>query len=98
MLNFVDKMSLLSHYTTYDGLRGISTSKAFWATNFLDLNDTSEFFFAWGKIFEAASEIFISMISETTRQAEINIGIIRDNAKKQIIEVADQEMVMEIYI
>ncbi|NTW55272.1 MAG: DUF2971 domain-containing protein [Chlorobaculum sp.] len=81
-------MSLLSHYTTYDGLKGISTTKAFWATNFLDLNDTSEFSFAYGKLFEAASEIFIGLIPEKKRQAGIDIEIIRDNAINKIKEFA----------
>jgi hypothetical protein len=30
------------------GLLGIAQSKSLWATNFLNLKDTSEYFYAWG--------------------------------------------------
>lgn len=40
-------MWLLSHYTSRSGLEGIAKSRALWATNFLDLKDSSEFFYAW---------------------------------------------------
>jgi hypothetical protein len=42
--------TLLSHYTTEAGLLGIAKSKNSWATNFLSLNDTSEYFYAWAAI------------------------------------------------
>src|SRR5215218_9940433 len=43
-------MSLLSHYTSEAGLLGIARSKNLRATNFLSLNDTTEYFFAWAAI------------------------------------------------
>lgn len=40
-------MKRLSHYTSPTGLRGISSSGTFWATNFLTVEDQSELFYGW---------------------------------------------------
>jgi hypothetical protein len=41
---------LLSHYTNRAGLEGIAQSGSLWATNFLSLNDETEYFYAWKEI------------------------------------------------
>lgn len=47
---------LLSHYTSRSGLEGIASTATLWATNFLTVNDTSEYFYAWREIHSAAIE------------------------------------------
>jgi hypothetical protein len=41
---------LLSHYTNRAGLEGITSTGTLWATNFLMLNDSAEYFHAWEQI------------------------------------------------
>jgi len=55
-------MALLSHYTTRAGLEGIANSGIFWATSLLDLNDTSEYFYAWDALLDGAKELFLPQV------------------------------------
>lgn len=63
-------MTLLSHYTNRAGFEGIAKSKAFWATNFMDLNDSSEFFYGWNFINRAAA----SMVMELIPSEKLRVG------------------------
>lgn len=47
-------MALLSHYTSEAGLIGIVRSQTLWATEFLSLNDDSEFVYALRALYEKA--------------------------------------------
>lgn len=66
-------MTLLSHYTTRAGLEGIAQTKAFWATNFLRLNDNSEFFYGWQHIIHSAYKMVMSQIPDAKKQTGCDI-------------------------
>lgn len=79
-------MALLSHYTTRAGLEGIAETKVFRATSFLDLNDRSEFFYAWKELLAGTKEIFLPRVPEAIRPA----GIDFDRVMNQVsIELRD---------
>jgi Protein of unknown function (DUF2971) len=61
-------MSLLSHYTNRTGLEGIATSGTLWATNFLEVNDTSEYFYAWSAILRDAGAVALQQVPEDLKQ------------------------------
>jgi hypothetical protein len=60
---------ILSHYTDRNGLEGIAQSKAFWATNFLNVNDTTEYFFAWKRIIRHALGEMLSQLPDDLKRA-----------------------------
>lgn len=76
-------MTLLSHYTTLAGLEGIAKTRSFWATNFLNVNDTSEFFYGWHQINKAALEIVMELIPDAKKQPGHDIETICENTTKQ---------------
>jgi len=51
-------MTILSHYTSRSGLEGIASTKTLWASNFLDLKDSSEFTYAWHELQKGALKLF----------------------------------------
>lgn len=53
---------LLSHYTTREGLIGIGSSQALWATNFLHMNDRAEVTYAFGELLAGALDHFASRL------------------------------------
>lgn len=63
-------MKMLSHYTNRQGLEGILKTETIWATHFLDLNDSSEYFYAWDALACRAAEYFYSRIPEEMRPEE----------------------------
>lgn len=66
-------MTLLSHYTSRAGLEGIAKTRTFWATSALNVNDTSEFFYAWFELNKAAATQFMEMIPPDKRQAGYDV-------------------------
>jgi hypothetical protein len=64
---------ILSHYTDRGGLEGIARSKAFWATNFLNVNDTTEYFFAWKQIIGHALDAMLSQLPVDLKRADIDL-------------------------
>lgn len=85
-------MSLLSHYTSESGLLGIAQSKALWATNFLNLNDTSEYFYAWGAIQKHALRNAFAAIPDDRKQPHFNVESHAAEANKKFrahIQVMD---------
>lgn len=58
---------ILSHYTSERGLIGIVRSQSLFATSFLDLNDTSEFFFALSVVVREAVEKALQFVPEEIR-------------------------------
>jgi len=58
---------VLSHYASERGLIGIVRSQALFATNFLDLNDSSEFFYALRIIVEESVQKALQLIPEEIR-------------------------------
>lgn len=66
-------MALLHHYTCLNGLEGIANSQTLWATRFLDLNDSSEFIYAWKKIYCSAIETLRKIIPLDIQNLECDI-------------------------
>ena len=66
-------MALLSHYTSREGLEGIAQSKRFRATNFLQLNDASEYFYAWEILQKEALRVTISRMPEGAVPATVDL-------------------------
>ena len=64
---------VLSHYTDRGGLEGIAQSKAFWATNFLSVNDTTEYFFAWKKIMRHALDAMLSKLPDSLKRPDFDL-------------------------
>jgi hypothetical protein len=61
-------MPLLSHYTTRVGLEKIARTETLWATNFLDLNDETEFFYGFGSLSNAAIHMVMGLIPDENRR------------------------------
>lgn len=59
---------MLSHYTSRAGLEGILDTETLWATNFLELNDSSEFFFAWEALQRHAAAYLKARIPDDLKQ------------------------------
>lgn len=76
-------MSLLSHYPNLAGLEGIARTRTFWATNFLELNDTSEFFYGWHQLYKTAIENVLALIPDDKKLAGHNIEATCENVTKQ---------------
>jgi len=76
-------MSLLSHYTNRAGLEGIATTRTFWATNFMEVNDTSEFFYGWHQLYKAAIENVMDLIPDDKKIAGYNIETTCENVTNQ---------------
>jgi len=79
-------MPLLSHYTTRVGLEGIAETRTFWATNFLSLNDTSEFFYGWHQLMKTALEMAMALIPDEKKQTGYDIETLSENATSQFKE------------
>ncbi len=77
-------MPLLSHYTTRAGLEGIARTKAFWATNFLDLNDRSEFFCSFGSLSDAAIKTVMGLIPDESKRKINDLETDSREAVKQL--------------
>lgn len=65
---------LLSHYTDRAGLEGIAASRSFWATNFLDVNDTSEFLFSFSLLVQDAVEQALAKIPTGLRRTDYDLA------------------------
>jgi hypothetical protein len=63
----------LSHYTTRAGLEGMAASKAFWATNFLDVNDTSEFLYAWTIVMRDAAALALEKVPSEMKRPDYDM-------------------------
>lgn len=73
-------MKLLSHYTQRAGLEGIARDGALRATNFLDLEDTSEFFYAWSQIRAISRDLARQEIKDVEDQLGLTTdGLLNDN-------------------
>jgi hypothetical protein len=66
-------VALLSHYTTKDGLEGIAKSKTLRATSFLQLNDPSEYFYAWEILQRGALRLAIEKMPPGLIPATVDI-------------------------
>jgi hypothetical protein len=60
-------MQLLSHHTSERALIGIVRSQSLWATEFLTLNDSTEFVFALSALYEVALTMTLPSIPEELR-------------------------------
>jgi len=77
-------MPLLSHYTTHAGLKEIARTRTLWATNFLDLNDKSEFFYSFGFLSNAAIQMVMGLIPDENRRKINNLEGDSTRAVKQL--------------
>lgn len=55
-------MTLLSHYTSRTGFEGIARTGTLWATDFMNVTGTSEYFYAWNAIQRRAMEYAIARV------------------------------------
>jgi hypothetical protein len=76
-------VALLSHYTTREGLEGIAKSKTFRATSFLQLNDTTEYFYAWEILQREALRIAIERMPTGSIPATTDVGTLAANSTAQ---------------
>jgi hypothetical protein len=60
-------MKLLSHYTSEQGLVSIIRSQTLWATEFLSVNDKTEYLYALSAIYEAAYRGMLGRVPEDLR-------------------------------
>jgi hypothetical protein len=74
---------LLHHYTNSQGLLGIANSKSFWATNFLQMNDGEEFFYAWDKIQQYAYDYVRTRIPADLMRPEVHLEQSKEKFLKQ---------------
>lgn len=66
-------MTTLSHYTSRAGLEGICRTGTLWATNFLTVNDRTEFFYTWKMLQRAAFEYALQRIPEEHRAHDFDM-------------------------
>src|SRR3954453_801521 len=64
---------MLSHYTTRDGLEGIAKSGSLWASNFLTVNDKSEFFYAWAELLKAGWRYALARVPEDLKRQDLDL-------------------------
>jgi hypothetical protein len=64
---------ILSHYTTRAGLEGTLRSLELWATNFLQLKDTSEYFYAWSNLNREAMRLVMAALPEGLKKPEFDL-------------------------
>jgi hypothetical protein len=64
---------ILSHYTTWAGLEGMLRSPALWATNFLQLDDTSEYFYAWSVVNREAMRLVMDHLPDDRKKANFDL-------------------------
>jgi hypothetical protein len=92
-------MKLLSHYTDRRGLAGILSSGTLRATNFLDLNDTSEFFYAWNEINKASIRRYFELLPERIRNPKGDPdGIAANSLNKFRTHVRENKDVANIFV
>ncbi|MGY4364066.1 hypothetical protein ACVW1A_000131 [Bradyrhizobium sp. LB1.3] len=66
-------MPFLAHYTSRQGLEGIATSKTLRATSFLQLNDSSEYFYAWEILQKEALKATIQKMPAGSISASVDL-------------------------
>lgn len=91
---------MLSHYTSRDGLEGILKTEILWATNFLDLNDKSEFFYAWNALARHAVAYFFSKLPDDLKPEESRTeGILATiNSGVRSLLVSEQTTAGHLYV
>src|ERR1051326_1881528 len=66
-------MTTLSHYTSLTGLEGIAKTGTLWATNFTELNDTSEYFYAWEILQRDAIDYIMARIPSDLKRPDADL-------------------------
>lgn len=66
-------MPYLSHYTNRSGLEGIAETHSLWGTNFLDVNDSSEFLYAWSLLLQDALRDVLNHIPDDQKRPDCNL-------------------------
>ncbi len=92
-------MSVLSHYTKRAGLVGILSSGTLWATNFLDLEDTSEFFYAFDLLCRDAFHYAMSQIPNELKLPNHNLDAAFDALKSDLVNsLKSQDGYGQLYV
>lgn len=92
-------MPLLSHYTTREGLDGIAETRVFWATSFMDLNDKSEYFYAWRSLLLGAKEQFLLRIPEKARPKSDDYDSVMGKVSDDLrVQMAQTDGVGHMYV
>ena len=63
----------LSHYTSRAGLEGIAETHSLWGTNFLDVNDSSEFLYAWQFLMQEAAQEALKQIPDDQKRPDYDL-------------------------
>lgn len=65
--------TVLTHYTTRAGLEGMLRSRQLWATNFLQLDDPSEYFYAWSIVNKAAMRLTMAQVPDDIKKPDFDL-------------------------
>jgi hypothetical protein len=82
-------MPYLSHYTSRGGLEGIAETHSLWGTNFLHVNDSSEFLYPWRVLMQDAAREALSHIPDDQKRPHYDMetealrleSVLRDSMK-----------------
>jgi hypothetical protein len=77
---------MLSHYTNCAGLEGVARSKTLWATNFQELNDTSEMEYGFIELNTRALRAAIAEVESHSGRADAPISSVIESAKERLKE------------
>jgi hypothetical protein len=77
---------VLSHYTTRSGLEGMLQSRELWATNFLQLDDPSEYFYAYTVLNKEAMRLTMSQVPDDLKKPGFDLEATVAAASEQLRE------------
>jgi hypothetical protein len=63
----------LSHYTSRAGLEGIAETHSLWGTNFLHVNDRTEFLYAWQILMQDAVRVALNHIPNHQKRPDYDL-------------------------
>lgn len=75
---------ILSHYTRRTALEGMLRSRAFWATNFLQLDDPSEYFYAWTLLNKEAMRLAMEKVPADLKKPDFDLDAAAKAASEQL--------------
>lgn len=77
-------VTLLSHYTSRAGLEGIARTGTLWATDFMNVKGTSEYFFAWNAVQRRAMEYALARVPPDLVRAGVSLETIAAEATEAL--------------
>jgi hypothetical protein len=88
---------MLSHYTSECGFVGVARSQSLWASDFLALNDETEFVYAFSTIYAAALALIVSKLPADLRDSSKGDAFVRSLPAKLVDELKAQSRVGDGY-